>query len=533
MNRTRSTICCKMAGRWGVAFMAIWLAATDAGARVVNLTILNTTDLHGTLRQETIAEAGRGAGSLLQCATLIRRAQADNPHTLLLDCGDIFQGSAASFLTQGRVMATVMNELGYDAFAIGNHEFDWGVETLAAFLGQMRAVPLAANMRVGSGAPLALQRVLPFIIKEVDGIRVAVVGLTTPNIPQWTRGLAQQDISFTDSRRALERTLPLVRAQQPHIMVLLVHQGLLSSDDAANEINTIARRFGEFDAVLGGHLHYVLTGIRVGNVSYAQAGYGAAGVMRVDFAYDTVENRLVDKQFRFVPIDDDVPEDPALAKLVERDLAKATKWLETRVGTTKRDINYSAALPGLCPVQQLLSAAIAAHTGAEVVLHGPLVETGILAGDIRVADVWRIVPYENTAGCLWLTLGEIQALMEEATEYLGTERYPGAWGLSYDLYPKAPHGHRIRNLRAMDGSAINGKRRLKVALNSYHLAGGGGRFPEIAKMAAMPNARLETSDVVVRDMVLEYIRQQRVLDIPPGTNATVVLKEPRAWHRRN
>ncbi len=533
MSRARSPIRSGMAGRWGAACVALWLAATGAGARQVNLTILNTTDLHGALRQETIAEASRGAGSLLQCATLIRRIQAETPNTLLLDGGDIFQGSAVSFLTQGRVMATVMNELGYAAFAIGNHEFDWGVETLAAFLDHMQAVPLAANMRVGPTAPKAFQRVLPFIVTTVDGLRVAVVGLTTPNIPQWTRGLAQQDLHFTDSRRALEHTMPLVRAQQPHIMVLLVHQGLLSSDDAANQIHTIARRFGEFDVVLGGHLHYVLTGIRVGNVSYAQAGSGATGIMRVDIAYDTVEGRVLDKQFRFLPIADDVPEDPAAAQLVARELAKATQWLEKRVGRTERDIRYSATVPGLCPVQQLLCAAIAAHTGAEVVLHGPLVETSIPAGEIRVADVWRIVPYENTAGCLWLTLAEIQTLMEEATDYLGTERYPGAWGLRYDLYPKAARGHRIRHLRAMDGGAINGKRRLKVAINSYHLAGGGGRFPKIAQLAAKPNSRLETSDVLVRDMVLDYIRKHRVLAIPPGDNATVVLQEPRGWRRRH
>ena len=122
--------------------------------------------------------------------------------------------------------------------------------------------------------------------------------------------------------------------------------------------------------------------------------------------------------------------------------------------------------------------------------------------------------------------------MEESTAYLGTERYFGAWGLRYELHPKAPLGRRIRKLRAADGSPINGKKRIPVAFNSYHLSGGGGRFPAIAQAAADPRTRLQPFDEPVRDMVVDYVRRHRSISIPEGTNAVVVLKEPRAWHRR-
>jgi 2',3'-cyclic-nucleotide 2'-phosphodiesterase (5'-nucleotidase family) len=98
-------------------------------------------------------------------------------------------------------------------------------------------------------------------------------------------------------------------------------------------------------------------------------------------------------------------------------------------------------------VQQLLCTAIAEKTGAEVVLHGVLSNKGISKGLVRVADIWRIVPYENTVGTLWLTAREIQAIMEEAMAYFGTDRYFGAWGLQYEIHPNAPEGRRIRNLR--------------------------------------------------------------------------------------
>ena len=506
--------------------------ATVAGARTVEITVLNTTDLHGALCRTPGVYAERNDGSLLQCATLVRRVRAEKPAALLLDCGDVFQGTAVSYLSRGGVMAVAMNAMGYDACVPGNHEFDWGVDALAAFLDQLQAQPLAANLQAGPEAPAAFQRFLPFVVKEIDGVKVAIVGLTTPNIPNWTRGVALRDLRFQDSRPALEATLPLVRREQPQVLILLVHQGLSAADDAANQLNGIGRRFGEFDLVLGGHLHAAVPGVRLGKTDYGQAGSGATGVLRVDLIYDTVKNAVTDKKFAFLPVAPDVPEDETIAAQVAPDLRRADEWLGRKVGRTKTDLVASVALPGLCSVQQLLCAAIAEKTQAQVVLHDLLSGHGLPAGDVRVADVWKIVPYENTVGVLWLTPGELRDVMEEATEYLGTERYVGAWGIRYELHPKAPTGRRIRKLRALDGTAINAHRRIPVAFNSYHLAGGGGRFPAIAKAAAAPRCRLQTFDEPVRDMVLDYFKRHRSVAIADGTNAVVVLQEPRAWRRR-
>ena len=517
--RTAVRRCCALAA-------AGWLCV-PVQARPVAITVVATTDLHGSIRKTPGVYVDHNDGSLLHCARLVRRIRADNPHVLLVDSGDVFQGTAESFLTRGGVMAKAMNAMGYDAFALGNHEFDWGVETLGEMLGKMDAVPLAANLVAGPDAPDAFRRVKPYVVKEIDGIRVAIVGLTTPNVPNWFRDLEAHDLRVLDSRRALERVLPQVRRERPHVLILLVHQGLQAEDDDANEINGICRRFGEFDLVLGGHLHWTLAGARVGKADYAQAGSGGGGVMRIDLVFDTVENAVVDKRFEYVPLTSRVREDAEVAALVADDLAKADEWLGTVIGQTRQDLTGSPSGAGLSPVQQLLCAAIAERTGAEIVLHGVLSDQSVPEGDVRVADVWRIVPYENTVGTLWLTLAEIRAVMEEAVEYLGTDRYFGAWGIQYEVHPAAPAGRRVQNLRWADGRAINGKRRIRVAMNSYHLAGGGGRFPALVRSAAVPNARLELMPTTTRDMVIDYVRARGVLDVPPGTNGVVVRDPPR------
>ena len=506
-------------------FAAAALAAGAGEARPVTVTVLNTTDLHGSIRRTPGVYAENNDGGLLACARIIRRVRAENPNTLLLDCGDIFQGTAESQLSGGGVMAAAMNALGYDAFAVGNHEFDWGVDALGALLGKMQAVPLAANLLAGPAAPEAFRRVQPFTIREIDGLKVAIVGLTTPNIPNWSREVPARDLRVVDSRRALEAVLPQVRREEPDLMILLVHQGIQARDDDANEINGICRRFGEFDLVLGGHLHWTLAGARIGRADYAQAGSGGRGVMRTDLVFDTVENRVVDKKFDYIPVTPRLKEDPELAALVSNDLARADAWLNTVLGTTAADITYSPAVPGLCPVQQLLCTAIAEKTGAEVVLHGVLSDQSLEAGEIRVADIWRIVPYENTVGILWLNLAEIHAILEESAAYLGEDRYFGAWGLRYEVHPNAPAGRRIRNLRAADGRVIHYKTRLKVAVNSYHLAGGGGRFPALVQAAATPNCRLAMMGVSTRDMVMDCIRRHGEIAMPAGTNAVVVRGE--------
>lgn len=509
------------------------LTAVSSAARTVPVTIVHTTDLHGSIRETPGVYVDHNEGSLLKCATLIRHIRAQNPNTILLDGGDVFQGTVASLLTRGQIMSTAMNELGYVAFAIGNHEFDWGVEHLSDWLPSMRAVPLAANLVPGPNAPAGLRnRLQPYHLENVDGVTVAVVGLTTPNIPHWFREVTDYDLQFMESRRALEAVLPNVRQEKPDILILLAHQGLLVRDDAANQINAICRRFGEFDLVLGGHLHWVLAGGRVGRTDYAQSGSGARGVMRIDLHFDTIKKKITQKEFKYLPVGEHIPDDPILADLVAEDLARADAHLNTRIGRTKRDITCSPAGTGLSPAQQLICAAIADQTGADVVLHGTLSNHGIPAGDIHTAAIWRLVPYENRIGVVSLTIGEIRAIMEEAAVYLGKARYFGAWGLQYEVHSYAPEGRRIRNLRLADGSAIHYKTRLKVAMNNYHLSGGGGRFPELATIVNSPQAQLVMQPEATREMVLKYVRAQRSLDIPAGTNATLVAHPPPRGARR-
>ena len=517
-----------MAASW----LVVVVQPTPASARTATITILCTADLHGCVHDTPGRYLEHNTGSLLRIATLVKRIRAENPNVLLLDTGDVFQGTAESLLSGGEAMSVPMNALGYDAIAVGNHEFDWGVAEAGRLLSLFDAPVLAANLLRGPGSPPAFARVKPWTVRTVDGVRVGIVGLTNPNLNQWFRDMAPAGLRAGDSRSALERCLPDLRRENPQVLILLAHQSLQAKDDDANEINAIGARFGEFDLVLGGHVHHVVKGARAGLADYAQAGSGATGLLRADLDYDTIARRVTAKRFEWLPVTPGVPEDPELRAAVAPHLDRADREMARVLGRTERPLTASLAAPGLSPVQQLFCRAIAEATGAEVVLHGVFSSTSVPAGPITVADLWHLVPYENTIGIAELTLADIHDILEEATDYLGTVRAIGTWGLSYEIHAYAPPGERIRNLRWADGTAINGRRRLRVALNSYHLAGGGGRFPKLAGLAAQPHARLTMHPVGMRDLVADYIRTQRVLDIPAGTGVDVIRTERPKWQRK-
>ncbi len=512
---------------WFRLWLAGWLfILPGAQAREVPLTILYTTDVHGHILADESSSTGAAAG-LLKCATLIQQVRDRERNVLLFDCGDLIQGSAESWLTQGGIMLRAVEWLGYDGWVFGNHDFDWGIKPLAALQDKARIPMLAANLDIKPGADNPLYKVKPFVFKDVDGVRVAVVGLTTPAISTWLRPEMLGDVRFRRSVDALSRIMPAVRAVRPDVLILLVHQGYQEpGDDAANEVQRIARSFPEFDLMLGGHLHRPQSQVLLNGVLFSQAGYHGNWLGRADLVYDTVKKRVVTKNADVLPVDPTTKELEPLRALLKDDLDKTRLWLDEVIGSTELDLTASEKLPAQSPVQQLICAAMARAVNADIVLHGLLTDATISAGPIKRGDVWRIVPYENKIGIVELTLPELREILEENTELGGANHFSGVYGLSYELHPKAPRGHRIVNLAMADGTHPHARKRFRVATSSFVLASGGGRLPILRQIAEKPTSRLEMTGVDTRAAVMKYIQQKSPLRLEAGKEVTVVWREP-------
>lgn len=500
---------------WGVLFALSFLGAAARGqAREVAVTILHTTDLHGQILPAQQEGAVEESGGLLRCATVIQRIRDQEPHVLLVDCGDLWVGSPESHLTRGQIVHRAVSWLRYEAWVPGNHDLDWGYEPFRQLVRRAPMPVLAANLVTRTAGVEGLQ---PFRVVERKGLRIALVGLTTPGLSRWLLPEQMGPLTAENSLPALRRIMPRVRAEKPDILVLLLHQGKRPfGDDFANQVEQIAATFPEFDLVLGGHTHQTVPGVKIGKVWYAQAGYQGHWVGRVDLVYDTIQRAVVRVRADLIVVGPAVEPHPELYALLQADLDRIQKRLAEKVGQTERELVASAAPPGQSPVQQLLSAALAEGTGAEIVLQGIQVEAVLPPGPITLRDVWRLAPYENRVGLCSLTAAELRAVLEENAEHLGTPRFLGVRGLTYDLNSDAPRGRRVQNMRLSDGRKLHGRKRYRVAASSYALASGGERFLLLRAFSRRPHARFELAAQDARSLLIRYLRRHCPLRFAEG-----------------
>jgi len=495
-------------------------------AREVPITLLQTADLHGRIvnpipeRPEDRPEAG-----LLRMASLIAAVRAETPNVLLVDCGDTVQGTPYSRETGGRLMLRAMEYLQYDAWTFGNHEFDWGLEALRALHDATTLPMVAANIGVQPGAEHPMPKIQPYLIREVDGVRVAIVGLTTPGIPNWLLPEYLGPLVFQRSVPALEAVMPRVRAERPEVLVLLVHQGWRPTDDPANEVNAIAGTFREFDVILGAHTHERIEGREVAGVFYHQSGYHGHYLGRVDLVYDTVARKVVRRAGRLLPVTPETPVDAGLQSLIGSEMDRRIAALERTVGRAASPLSGVSRPPGLSATAALLRAAIAEASGAEIVLHGALTDATLEAGPIRERDVWRIVPYENRIGTAQLTFGELREILDENAGLLGSRSFMGVSGVNVVLREGASAGERVGRMTLPDGSSPHARKRFKVAFNSYTLASGGSRFARLREIVRRPESRFELTAVDTRDAVRAFIQRNSPLS-PAKTPVEGVVLEP-------
>ncbi|HMP75914.1 MAG TPA: bifunctional UDP-sugar hydrolase/5'-nucleotidase [Kiritimatiellia bacterium] len=493
--------------------VAFGLSVLSASGRPVEITVLHTTDLHGHVLPTTDYTGRRDVGGILKCATLIRQIRARQPNALLVDCGDLYQGAPESYLTDGRIMIRALDWLKYDAWALGNHEFDWGLEKMGRLHDVSGTPMIAANITARAGRPHPFPRVRPYVVREVDGVKVVIVGLITPGVPTWSTPDLLGDSLFERSVIALKRIMPAVRAEEPDVLLLATHQGYKrQGDDHANEINAIVKAFPEFDAIIGGHSHQPIPEAWVdGRVLYTQAGYFGAWLGQLDLTYDTVARRVTRKSARLHDVDASVPRDAELEALLAADLKRAEAYLARPVGRAASLIPWKPDEFGNSPIQRLLARAIAAASGAEIVLHGVLDEQDLFEGELRMADIWRIVPYENRVAVLQVTPAELLEIVLENAGVRSAHSFMGLYGARYE-WAAGGEGRRPINLVVADGRPPHPRKRLALAVNSYAVASGGGRYKRLREIAERPETRMRILPIDTRTAVLEYVKKHSPLD---------------------
>jgi len=488
-------------------------------AREIPITILHTCDLHGNILPTANYDSQTNLGGLARCATVIKKIRAEHPDTtLLVDAGDTIQGTAVSYLSEGRVMVRLLNLLRYDAWIWGNHEFDWGLDQLTTCAELARMPILTANLQpAGAGAVRLLAHVKPYRIIELDGVRVGIIGLTTPGIPSWSRPPLIAGLKFVDSIETLKTVVPEIHHAGAQVLVLVVHQGYRDGgDDHANQIKAIASHFPELDVIIGAHTHRNFPEFKVNGVLYTQAEYYGTHLGRVDLVYDTAVGRVTHRESQTLLMDAHVALDPSVLKECGPELARADQAMTTVLGETTGELETRSGPKHETSIHNLIFEAIAAavlqchQIKVDAIIHGVLDKRVTLpAGPITVSDVWRTVPYENKVGICHLTVDELQEILDENAGAYNTAAFRGIWGLHWEFDPKLAAGHQTIKLTRPDGTPLSNDERLTVAFHSYDLAGGGLRWPKLREIALRPSSQLLETEIQTRQAVVDYVRQQQ------------------------
>ncbi|MBQ1001384.1 bifunctional UDP-sugar hydrolase/5'-nucleotidase [Streptomyces sp. RK62] len=536
------------------------------------LTVMGTTDLHGNVfnwdyfKDAEYTDAAGNAKGLSRVSTLVNqvRKEKGRGNTLLIDAGDTIQGTPLTYYYAkvdpitakgGPVhpMAAAMNAIGYDAVALGNHEFNYGIETLRKFESQCDFPLLGANALDARTLKPAFPPyfIKTFHVKGAPPVKVAVLGLTNPGIAIWDKAYVEGKLVFPGLEEQAAKWVPKLRSMGADVVVVSAHSGTSGTSSygdqlpyVENSAALVAQKVPGIDAILVGHAHTEIAELKVTNektgrtvvlsepLCYAQR----LSLFDVELVFErgcwTVESVRAS-----VRDSKSVPDDPRITRLLKEDHDLVVEYVNQVVGSatetlTTVDARYKDApiIDLITKVQEdVVKAALAGteHAALPVISQAsPFSRTSeIPAGEVTIRDLSSLYVYDNTLVAKLMTGAQVRAYLEYSAEYFVQTaagapvdvakltnannrpdyNYDYVSGLSYDIDIAQPAGQRIRNL-SYQGAPLDDAQRFVFAVNNYR-ANGGGAFPHVASAQELWSESTE-----IRTRIAEWVTAKGVLD---------------------
>jgi 5'-nucleotidase / UDP-sugar diphosphatase len=501
----------------------VWAAPNLAGAirsldrETVCISILHTTDLHGHILPTADYEGNSDLGGLARCATQIRRWRRKNPNTILIDLGDVYQGTDVGLRSKGAVMIDLLNRLKYDAWVLGNHEFDWGMETFCDAL-QRSAMPvLGANAVIDLGEqPSPLSKIQPFILKEVAGIKIAIIGVATPGMPFWFRPEFTRGLEFRHPVEPVRRAIAQVKNNGADAIVLAGHMGLkarMGGDDFANAVMAMTAEFPELAVYIAGHTHQAIPSRTINGVLLTQADHFGIYAGRVDLVFDRKSKRLLDRQARCELMDNRIKPDARVIKRTQSLVEESERALNEPIGELAEKLRVHGQAEEPSDVERLIAAAIAEAlrergTVPDGVFHGLFNERNIEAGLKTARDAWEILPFENYIVTGELTPDELKSVMEEV--YAGRESRSL---IGFNIRTEGRGAERkVAEIMRDDGQPLEQNRKYRIAFNAFDSRSGGHRFMKLRKLLETSAAKCIFHPLLTRDALIAYFQRHKVVN---------------------
>src|SRR5215203_4833912 len=515
----------------------------------VQITILGTTDLHGNINPLDYYTNKPDNRGIAKVATLIKRIRNEQPNILLIDSGDTIQGSPLeSFHARKNnhppdPMMLVMSSLNYDAMTVGNHEYNFGLKVLEKARSEAKFPWLSSNTYdKATGKP----HYKPYLVKEVAGVKIGVLGLTTPGVPYWDNPPNYAGLEFHESVAEARKWVPILREQEKvDVVAIAMHMGLeedLRTGDVnpgqilhENEAIAIAKEVPGVDVIFMGHTHREVPSLYINGVLLTQANHWGRHLARADLYLQRAGTgwRVYAKSARTITADDRVEPDPEVVKLAEPYDQETQAWLSREIGESPEELTARDARFRDTAILDLIQKVQLEAGKADVSMVASFnSEARIAKGPVSVRDIAGLYVYENTLAVLEVTGQQVKDALEHSAKYYGpyvpgkplkdliNDKIPAynfdiAEGVTYELDISKPVGQRIQNLR-FRGQPLAPSKKLRLATNNYRVNGGGGYT--MYKDAPV----VYRSSEEIRELIIDWVERNKTVPAKPNNNWRLV-----------
>lgn len=522
-----------------------------------SLTILHTSDIHGHFFPTDYRNSGDKPLGLAKLSRLIKEERNSNPNLLLIDNGDILQGTPLMYhyakLDRKGVhpAAKALNALEYDAAVLGNHEFNYGQDLLRQAISDSHCPWLSANILNEADGNPAFGK--PYRIFELpQGIRIALLGLTTHFIPNWEEPQHIDGLTFADALEAAKYWVEQIKSTEQTDAIIVSYHGGFERNPATGEATepltgenqgyAICQAVPGIDVLLTGHQHRLLSG-EINGVVITQPGSAGQAIAKVELEFQEKPDggwRLSSKSSSLLHITEFHQADEEFLALFTENERQTQLWLDQPIGRAEGDLSIPAPFTARQTdhaFTEMINRIQMEVTGAELSLAAIFTNEARGFGElITMRDVVSNYIYPNTLKVVRMHGRDIRAMLEQAAQYFEVnERGDGLriapsylepkpqhfnydmWeGIDYVLDISKPVGQRVVKLERC-GTPLEQDASFNVVMNSYR-AGGGGNF-DMLKDA--PVVREIPTDMT--EILADYISQASVIQATCNHNWKVIF----------
>jgi len=524
-------------------------AQRGAGQRA-HVVILGTTDMHGRVFPIDYYTNKYDNVGITKVATLIKEARKADPDLLLVDSGDTIQGTPLEYFHNKRnntppdPMMLAMSALHYDSMTVGNHEYNFGLKVLEKARSEAKFPWLSANTYDKGTSATHYQ---PYIVKEVEGVRIGVLGLTTPGIPNWENVPNYAGLEFKETVSEAKKWVTILHDKEKvDVVAITMHMGIEedlrtgitnpSQVPNENAAIAIARQVPGIDVILMGHTHRDVPSLIVNGVLLTQANRWASHIARVDIYLEkgaAARWHVIARSARTIPVTEKTAVDPEIAQLGQPYDKETQDWLGRTIGQSPEEITSQDCRFRDTAIIDLIQRVQLEAGKAEVSMAACFnPQARIPKGPVTVRDIAGLYEYENTLVTLELTGQQLKDALEHSARYfreyqpgksladLVDQRIPGynfdmAEGVSYDLDVTKPFGQRILNLK-FKGQPLDPNQKVRVVTNNYRVNGGGGF--NMYKDAPV----IYRSSEEVRELIIDWVERNKTIPTQANTNWRIV-----------